>query len=146
MEALNRAASEAMCESGVNAATDITGFGLLGHLTEMAAGSGCAAEIAASSVPALPGALELAEEAAPGGTRSNLDRALDRGVRFDAAISESSRLLLCDAQTSGGLLIAVASDRCDALLQRLSANGVTDARRIGRLTVAAIDGAIRVVG
>ena len=108
MLALNRAAADAMSAVGAHAATDITGFGLLGHVREMADGSGAGAEIDAASVPLFDRALQLAGEGhAPGGTKANLARALELGTAFDASVGEAHRLALCDAQTSGGLLIAV---------------------------------------
>ncbi len=120
MAQLNRAAAEAMVEVGVHAATDITGFGLLGHLAEMAAGSGLQATIAAGSVPVLDEVLDLAAQGvAPGGTRRNL-ASLEGRLVWDPAIAEPLRLVLADAQTSGGLLIAVAPDTLPALLAALS--------------------------
>jgi len=135
METLNKAASETMVRIGVDAATDITGFGLLGHLREMTDGSGLGAEVDAASVPLFAGVLELARSgSAPGGTKANLRAALAAGVSFAAGTSDELQLALCDAQTSGGLLIAVPAQRSDALLAALQAAGVTEARRIGRIT------------
>lgn len=132
MTALNRAAGEAMVAAGAVAGTDITGFGLLGHLHELAHGSGVAAEISAGAVPLLPGARALAEAGiVPGGTRRNLDY-FGRWVEFDDAVDATGRLLLADAQTSGGLLIAIAADRADALCAGLAERGV-QAAAIGHL-------------
>jgi selenide,water dikinase len=115
MTTLNAEAARAMVEVGVHAATDVTGFGLLGHLHNMLRASGVSAAIEAESVPLLPGARELAERGAiAGGTRRNLESLKD-AVRFAPEVSEVERLLLCDAQTSGGLLIAVPPQRADAL-------------------------------
>ena len=126
MATLNRAAAGAMLEVGAHAATDVTGFGLLGHLGEMAAGSGLAATVSASAVPLLPGVLALAAQGiVPGGSRRNLE-ALAGRLNWDAAIDEPYRLVLGDAQTSGGLLIAlpaVAADRLLAALARRGAEG-----------------------
>ena len=118
MATLNRGAAEAMVEVGVRAATDVTGYGLLGHLRNLLRASGAAAEIDADAVPLLPGALELAAEHVPGGTERN--RAdLAGSVVFGDDVPEAVRTLLADAQTSGGLLMAVAPERRDALLRAL---------------------------
>lgn len=131
MATLNRAAAEAGREVGVRACTDITGFGLLGHLREMLSGVG--ARIHRSAVPLLPGARELAAEGSiPGGTRRNRE-SLRQVANYDNAIDEVDRLLLCDAQTSGGLLFAVAPSRCEELLSGLAGKGVP-AGVIGELT------------
>jgi selenide,water dikinase len=133
MTTLNKAASEAMIEVGVNAATDVTGFGLLGHLREMCAASGVGAEIDAKAVPMFDRALELASEHAPGGSRANLEAAVAAGARFGAHIQEAMQLVLADAQTSGGLLIAVPEARVQSLMDALRAHGVTAAVVIGRI-------------
>ncbi|GAB4364625.1 MAG: selenide, water dikinase SelD [Deltaproteobacteria bacterium] len=131
MATLNRAAAEAARAVGVRACTDITGFGLLGHLREMLSGVG--ARIQRSAVPLLPGAWGLAAEGSiPGGTRRN-KVSLDRVVTWHGAIEEVDRLLLCDAQTSGGLLFAVDPARSDDMLSRLIAAGVS-AAVVGELT------------
>jgi len=140
MTRLNDEAAEAMVEAGAEAATDVTGFGLLGHLHEMLAASSVAAEVDAASMPFLPGALELAGEGVvPGGTHRNaafLDPLVDR----DLEVHEW--LALSDAQTSGGLLIAATSP--DALRAELEARGVSSAT-IGRV-VDGPPGRIRVRG
>ena len=106
MTILNRAAAETMNQVGVSAATDVTGFGLLGHLHEMLRASAVSARIRAASVPVLPGAAELAAAGEfPGGTQRNYTDAAAVTTWADE-IPEWQRLLLCDAQTSGGLLIA----------------------------------------
>jgi selenide,water dikinase len=92
--------------------TDVTGFGLLGHLHEMTLASGVAAEVDAGAVPAIEGVLDLLRSPEPpiaGGTRRNRDW-LAPNVAFDDAVPEELRWLLCDAMTSGGLLIAAAAD------------------------------------
>jgi selenide, water dikinase len=105
MTELNDEASRALVAAGVRACTDVTGFGLVGHLGRMLAASGVAAEIDASAVPLLPGALELARAGhVPGGTRRNIDAATPT-IEWNGA-DETSQVLLCDAQTSGGLLAA----------------------------------------
>ena len=145
MTTLNAGAARAMRAAGdaVHAATDVTGFGLLGHLHNMLIASGVAAEIDAASVPLFPTAVELAERGAiPGGTKRNVE-ALSPHVRFDAEIPESLRVLLCDAQTSGGLLIACDPDRVSTLLAALNREATPAGARIGRITPG-IPGAITV--
>lgn len=133
MATLNRRAAECALRFGVTAMTDITGFGLLGHLHEMLGGE-LGAEIDAKNVPLLPGVLALArEEIVPGGTRSNLDAAIEAGARFSDAIPREMRLALADAQTSGGLLIALPQDELEAFLAALQSDGVAEARRIGSI-------------
>jgi selenide,water dikinase len=140
MATLNRAAAEVGRKVGVRACTDITGFGLLGHLREMLGGVG--ARIRLSAVPLLPGARELAAGGSiPGGTRRNKE-SLDRVVNYHDAIDEIDRLLLCDAQTSGGLLFAVEPSRFQALLSGLVGAGVP-AAAIGEL-IAEPEGRIEV--
>lgn len=133
MSILNRGASEAMVEVGVDACTDITGFGLLGHLHEMAVASGVSARISASSIPMLPEAHSLARQGAiAGGTARNFEFLEDK-VSYDEAIDEETRLLLADAQTSGGLLIAVPRDRLEALDAALGRRSVPSIAHIGEL-------------
>ncbi len=142
MAMLNRSASEAMLAVGANAATDITGYGLLGHLRNMLRASAVGARVMASAVPILPGALELARQGvAPGGTRRNRTDLADN-VTGDDAIPEPVRTVLCDAQTSGGLLIALSADRADRLIQALNAARTPAAALIGEVTGAS--GAIEV--
>ncbi len=134
MASLNRAASEAMVQAGARAATDITGYGLLGHLRNLTRASGVGARIAASAVPLLPHALELAQRGiAPGGTRRN-QADLAGVVRWDHAIPEPLRTVLCDAQTSGGLLIALPQDRAGRLIHALNAARTPAAASIGEVT------------
>src|SRR5437763_8824195 len=112
MTTLNREASEHALEAGATAMTDVTGFGLLGHLHELTEASGLAAEIDATSVPAIEGVLDLLESNEPpvaGGTRRNREW-IDPSVEWDESVTESRRWLLCDAMTSGGLLVAAAPD------------------------------------
>jgi selenide,water dikinase len=143
MTTLNAAASEAMLEAEAEAGTDVTGYGLLGHLHFMLAASGVAAEVEAAAVPFLPGALELARDGVvPGGTRSN-HRFL--GPRVDwGELPEEEQLALADAQTSGGLLIVASEQRAGGLVRGLQARGV-EAFEIGR-TVAGPAGRIAVRG
>ncbi len=134
MSTLNRAASEAMVKVGVNAATDVTGFGLMGHLKGMVEGSDVGAVLRLSNIPVLPGVWELLDQGiAPGGTHRNLD-GVDRSVSWHPEISEAAKLLLCDAQTSGGLLISVPGERTDSLMKELQAGGVADSVVIGEIS------------
>jgi selenide, water dikinase len=124
MLALNREAADAMGMVEVHAATDVTGFGLLGHLHYLARASGVAARVEAASVPLLPGAEMLADAGeVPGGTRSN-ERFLASRVRWPAGLPAARQTLLCDAQTSGGLLIAVPGSDLEALLEALQGKEV----------------------
>ena len=134
MATLNRDAAQAMTKVGVNAATDITGFGLLGHLKSMVKSSGVGAQIHLNQVPTLPGVGELLEQGiAPGGTGRNRDSVADV-VHWHPDLSDNDQLLLCDAQTSGGLLISVAAAKQDALLAELTAAGTLAAAVVGRIT------------
>ena len=134
MSALNRDASEAMVKVGVNSATDITGFGLIGHLNAMMRASGTQASLSLSAIPVLSGTWELVEDGiAPGGTHRNLESA-GQYVEWHDGISEAAKLLLCDAQTSGGLLMSVSPEKTELLLDRLIDAGVTDAVVIGEVS------------
>jgi len=145
MTTLNRGASEAMLRVGAHAATDVTGYGLLGHLHEMARGSRLEARIDASAVPLLPGVRELAEAGhVPGGTRRNLAD-LEGTLVLEGDVDDVARLLLGDAQTSGGLLIAVAPERVDELLALLRAAGTPAAAVVGQF-VEGVPGRIVVQG
>ena len=133
MSTLNRAASEAMTSVGVNACSDVTGFGLLGHLKTMVQGSDVSARVGFSSVPVLEGVWELLDKGiAPGGTHRNLE-SVNEVTAWHPDIDEKTRLLLADAQTSGGLLISVAMDRRDQLLDELEAVGVETRAVIGEI-------------
>jgi len=119
MAFLNRDAAEAMQGLDLSACTDVTGFGLLGHLYEMASGSGLSAEIDFPKVNFLSCAPELAEKGVvPGGTRRNL-AFYSKYCEFAPAITETQKLLLADAQTSGGLLISIAPHHVDLYLERV---------------------------
>ena len=132
MARLNRAAAEAMQAVGVSACTDVTGFGLLGHLRDMARQSGIAARVSLGRVPVLPEALALLRDGAiSAGTQNNL-RLLADQVAWHPSVPAVARTLLCDAQTSDGLLIAVAPERTDTLLAALTA-GHVDAALIGEM-------------
>ncbi len=110
MRQLNRAAMQVLDEREVHAVTDVTGFGLLGHLLEICRASGVGATLRAGAPRLLEGALGLAAQGCiPGGTHRNR-RAAEREVVWDDQVSEPLRVLLCDAQTSGGLLAALPSE------------------------------------
>lgn len=118
---------------GVRGLTDITGFGLLGHASEMARASGVGLRIFAGRVPVLPSTYRYAEQGAfPGGSKANF-RFLTGGghVEFDASLTETERLILCDAVTSGGLLIAVPAERTEALVEALQKRGTPASAVIG---------------
>jgi selenide, water dikinase len=141
MTELNAGAAAAMTETGVHAATDVTGFGLLGHLGEMVVAPGLAVEVHLGAVPLLPDVRDLvAAGAVPGGTRRNL-AAVTPFTDFGAASLED-RLVLADAQTSGGLLIAVPAGRVDDLLAALARHRTPAAAVIGSVTGAATGGSI----
>ena len=133
MSELNRAASDAMMQVGVNACADITGFGLLGHLRLIAQGSHAAARVSAAAIPVIHGVPDLiAQGIAPGGTHRNLESLADL-VHWHPDISDQTRILLADAQTSGGLLIAVPPAKLDALLSALTHAGVQTRAIIGEI-------------
>jgi selenide, water dikinase len=140
MTRLNREAAVVALASAATAATDVTGFGLLGHLNRLATASGVGATIDATAVPILPGVRELfAEGFVPGGSQRNADQA----VRYlDGSLEGPTRVLLADAQTSGGLLFACDPVAADAAVVQLRAEG-HDAAVVGAVTDAA-PGTIRV--
>jgi selenide,water dikinase len=134
MGVLNKGASEAMIEVGVHSATDITGYGLVGHTSEMARGSGVGIQLSLDAVPIIPGTLELLERGiVPGGTHRNLAGVSD-SVEWDAALTANQKLLMCDAQTSGGLLISVAAEKCNELVAALNAANTPSAVVVGDVT------------
>jgi len=124
MTTLNAPGSEAMVSVGVRAATDVTGFGFLGHLSRMLGASGVSATVRASAVPVIAGARELAAAGQiPGGSKRN--RAyVESSIRFADDVEEVSRVILTDAQTSGGLLISCPGDKAGALRAALAERGV----------------------
>ena len=132
MSTLNQTAADAMLAVGAHAATDVTGFGLLGHLHQMLVASGVAARLRADSVPVLPGSLELAKAGyISGGTQRNLED-LASTLDFAETVDADTRALLGDPQTSGGLLISVPPARLDQLLADLE----------GKTPAAAVVGSI----
>ena len=120
MVELNKNAAEAMNTIGVNACTDITGYGLLGHLLEMCKASNVSAYLKYKEVPIIPGVKKLIEKGfIPGGTKKNLNHAI-KTIKQSPKISQNDFYLLADAQTSGGLLISVKSERAHQLQKLLN--------------------------
>ena len=133
MRRLNRDAAAVAAAIGVHAMTDVTGFGLLGHLREMMDASGMSAVVFADNVPYLPGARELLDAGHyPGGAERNL-RSLEGAISWDAAFSPTDRLALADPQTSGGLLMAVPPEDEAVLRRRLNQSGELCAALVGRV-------------
>jgi selenide,water dikinase len=131
MKALNREASEAMIETGVSAATDITGFGLVGHAMEMAEASGVRLVIDACRVPLIPEAVTyLMQGFAPEGDYANRNFCKKK-MAIDKGIDEGLLEILFDAQTSGGLLISVSAERAQRLLARLRDKGLAWCKEVG---------------
>lgn len=143
MTTLNDGASRAALRVGVSAATDVTGFGLIGHLTNMLEASKVAAEIAFEAIPILPHTRNLASRGiVPGGTERNLKAA--EKVDWAADLTTTDRYLCVDAQTSGGLLLAVPPENQAAILSALQEEGTPATAVIGRV-VAGAAGQVRVV-
>ncbi len=134
MISLNKEASELMQETGVDACTDITGFGLLGHSVQLAEGSQVGLEFHLASIPYFPEVEGLAEQGlCPGGSLRNKDYYQDK-VEFVGEVPEHVRDVLFDAQTSGGLLICLEAGKAELLLERLKQAGITDAAIVGEVT------------
>jgi len=143
MRKLNAGAARAAVRAGVHAATDVTGFGLLGHLHNMLAASGIRAEIDAGALPVFPGVRDLvARGAVAGGTRRNLEARSD--TAWDGDVNDTERILCADAQTSGGLLLAVGEEDVGILQRELALEGALVQAIIGRC-LAGTAGGIRVV-
>lgn len=135
MSTLNKGAAEAMVKVGVNACTDITGFGFLGHLHEMAKASHLGAKILLPDVPVIPETWNLIKNkpgVVPGGTQKNLEF-LREDLIINPGISEVDLLVLSDAQTSGGLLISVTEEKLPSLLQGLKEAGVQTIAVVGKM-------------
>jgi selenide,water dikinase len=133
MTTLNRSAGEVFASAGIHALTDVTGFGLLGHLRNIVAASQVSADIYFDHVPVLAAAREYVQRGiSPGGTHAN-HRFLADWVNYDSDVSKEEQLLLCDAQTSGGLLAAVPAEQATELLASLRSRNLTDAAIIGRM-------------
>jgi selenide,water dikinase len=134
MKSLNNIACAQGRLFNVHACTDITGFGLLGHVYEMAEASGVKMEIDSALVPFFPDALSAAQEGLiPGGAYANLEYTAPR-VSFAADVAEEVQMLCFDPQTSGGLLLSLPQDEAKELVRKLQANGVAAAAVIGRVT------------
>jgi selenide,water dikinase len=133
MSMLNKGASDAMLEVGVDTCTDVTGFGLLGHLREVALASGVGARLSFAAIPVFDAAWNLAMQGAvPGGASRNLDFIAD-SVVFDPELSLAQRTVLYDPQTSGGLMIFVPHEKTNRLLASLEQKGVKTRAVIGRV-------------
>ncbi len=130
MATLNKAGAEAMNEVGVSAATDVTGFGLLGHLQKIMAASGTEAHVRLSELPIMPAARRLYEQGAvPGGTKRNLEY-YGGSLKSDLPLTDADKFAIADAQTSGGLLVSIPSARAAAFEAALRVRGVP-VHRIG---------------
>jgi selenide,water dikinase len=143
MAALNKQAAETLMNYSVHSCTDITGFGLLGHAKEMASGSNVGLELDWRNVPVLPRTQDLAEQGVvPGGTKANhkwISDCVDYGE-----LSESEQFVLCDAVTSGGLMVSIPVDEAEECLASLHTAGVKDAAIIGRVTAGNV-GCIKIL-
>jgi selenide, water dikinase len=134
MATLNKTAAELLEQYEVNAVTDVTGFGLLGHSKEMAKGSGVTFEINLSNVPVLDGTYELINKGiVPGGTKANHSWLKD-DVIYSESLTSEDEMLLCDAVTSGGLLISMPKDQAEKYVEKCKANGIAAASIIGSVT------------
>jgi selenide,water dikinase len=134
MLCLNKSAKDAALAAGAHAATDVTGFGLLGHLRNVLVASGVAARVERAAVPVLDFVPALARAGAvPGGSKSNL-AAVAPFCSWSAALEEADRLILADAQTSGGLLLTIPRDRAATLVAELTARGAPAHAIIGEIT------------
>ena len=130
---LNAVGSSLAALPGVHALTDVTGFGLLGHLLEMCRGAGLSAEVEFGKVPVLSEALPLAQQGiGPGAIERNL-ASYGADVDFAAHVAAWQQRLLADAQTSGGLLVSVAPEAADEVLERFAAAGFTQVAVIGKM-------------
>jgi len=134
MSTLNKTAAETLQSFTIHACTDVTGFGLIGHLLEMTRGSHADAELKAADIPYLSDVFRLiGSGVVPGGTRNNLAYVND-WVNWPGKFDEIQKLAICDAQTSGGLLVAMPADEAAEAINALHLNGVTGAVIIGRVT------------
>lgn len=134
---LNRIGSELAALDGVHALTDVTGFGLLGHLLELCRGAGLGATLSASQLPILPAVIALAQQGiGPGAIGRNL-ASFGTDVQFAEQVPDWQRRIMADAQTSGGLLAAVAPECVDEVLAHFHAQGFAAARVVGRMQAGA---------
>ena len=133
MAMLNRDAARMMTDFDISACTDVTGFGLLGHLAEMVNGSGCSARIDSGQMPVISEALEFAAMGLiPAGAYKNREFR-EYMITFAETVPRTLQDLLFDPQTSGGLLISVSDVHCNDLISALKDGGITDAARIGEV-------------
>ena len=131
MAELNRDAARIMADFDISACTDVTGFGLLGHLAEMVNGSGCSVRIFSGQVPVIPEAEDFAAMGLiPAGAYKNREFR-EQMITFAETVPRTRQDLLFDPQTSGGLLISVGDVQCNDLVSALKAGGLADAVRIG---------------
>lgn len=145
MKLLNKNGAEVMRRHAIRCATDVTGFSLLGHIYEMAAGSNVAIRIVSTAVPLLPRAYDLIEMGCiPGASFRNL-RYIDPHIRFETGIDYNLKMLLVDAQTSGGLILSCPADQTMAVLADLKTAGYSDAAVIGAVEQARAGEAVVVV-
>jgi selenide,water dikinase len=136
MTTLNRVAGEEFTRCGAHALTDVTGFGLLGHLRNVVVASKVGGRIFFDRMPVLPAAVEYVHAGiSPGGTHAN-HKFLADWVSYDNDVTKEEQLILCDAQTSGGLLAAVAPDQAEAVVASLRERGVAEAVVIGKIESA----------
>ncbi len=133
MAELNKIASDVMIEMGATTATDITGFGLAGHLSEIVVQSGVTAEIYFDRIPVFDGILGLVKKGViPGGVERNREYA-SRYVLVEDGIDEEMQAVFYDPQTSGGLLISMDEKKGEELVSRLKKKGVKQAEIIGKI-------------
>jgi selenide,water dikinase len=131
MATLNRGAARIMADFDISACTDVTGFGLLGHLAEMVNGSGCSVRVFSGQVPVIPGAEDFAAMGLiPAGAYKNRDFR-EKMITFAETVPRTLQDLLFDPQTSGGLLISVNDVHCNELVSALKEGGIADAAHIG---------------
>lgn len=134
MATLNKWAADVLHSYTPHAVTDVTGFGLLGHGSEMARGSEASLEISFDKVPMLEGTMELARDGVvPGGSKSNHKWLLD-DIDYDTTITPEEQMILCDAITSGGLLVALPEQEAKRYVEELQKEGITAASIIGKVT------------
>ena len=132
MTRLNRGASQIIADYPVNACTDVTGFGLLGHLQEILTASNVKAELFLDKIPVISNTRSLIrQKVVPGGTKSNL-KYIDKNVHW-RSVTDSDKLVLCDSQTSGGLLFTLPEEFADEIVNKLRANGDNEAAIIGKI-------------
>lgn len=133
MSQLNKVAAETISEYPVSSCTDVTGFGLIGHLLEITNASQVEAEIYSQEVPLLHDTLEMATAGIlPGGTKNNYEF-VDPKTEWENSISQNQKYILCDAQTSGGLLFTIAQNFKDEVIESLKTNALTDTNCIGKI-------------